>query len=247
MKLLEEKTKDYQLKWFDIVMQEYNSIRSESSESLKNQQSIINYGLTAIGVMIAFSANLWGQETIVELIYVLFIPFMCNLIIFIWNGEIRRMSRAGQYIKTLEDKIQKEFSEKCNISEPALEWETFLRRKPKDANPEEEIEQTKFNRVLTSLRDTFSFLFKKEEKTNKIKSNYIAIILMFGGLSTFSVLLGFVHNYLLLGEQSGLEGQNLFSLWISSSYWWLILFSLILILDFLMFIYHYRYFHKVKK
>lgn len=72
----EDKYRDYQLKWFDIVMQEYNSLRAESGDSLKNQQSIINYGLTAIGVLIAFSANLWGKEQIVESIYVFIHPFL---------------------------------------------------------------------------------------------------------------------------------------------------------------------------
>src|SRR5690606_32851896 len=121
---------EYHLKWFDMVMQEYNSLRNESADSLKNQQSIINYGLAAIGVLIAFSASLWGKEKIVEIIYVIFIPFLCNLIILIWNGEVRRMSRAGQYIKRIEDKVLQEFSKEANISIPALEWETFL-RKPK--------------------------------------------------------------------------------------------------------------------
>lgn len=242
----EDKYKDYQLKWFDIVMQEYNSLRAESGDSLKNQQSIINYGLTAIGVLIAFSANLWGKEQIVESIYVLFIPFLCNLIILIWNGEVRRMSRAGQYIKRLEDKIQKEFSEKYKISEPALEWETFL-RKPKDVETDQEQETGKIKKFFKAIGSLFSFLIRGKEENNKIKSNYIAIIIMFGSLSIMSILLGFSHKFSSFKRESLLNGQELLNQWITIDFWWLIGYLVILLIDFLAFVYHYRFFQKVKK
>jgi hypothetical protein len=242
-----EKLTEYQLKWFDIVMEEYNSLRNESGDSLKHQQSIINYGLTAIGVLIAFSANLWGKEHIVESIYVIFIPFMCNLIILIWNGEVRRMSRAGQYIKIIEDKIHKELSNKLINCEPALEWETYL-RKPKEAETSSQQEKVRIKRILKWVEGIFSFLFhKNEEKNNKIKSNYIAIIIMFGGLSLLSILLGLGHNYSMLKKESSLAGQEYLKFWIANEYWWIIIYFIVLLVDSMFFIYHYRYFQKVKK
>lgn len=157
------------LKWFDIVIQEYNSLRNESADALKHQQAIINYGLTAIGVLIAFSANLWGKEKVVESVFVIFIPFMCNLIILIWNGEVRRMSRAGQYIKRIEDKIHNELSARTRIDEYALEWETFL-RKPKIEANEEKKKRSKIMKILLWFVGIFSFLFQKnQEKNNKLK------------------------------------------------------------------------------
>ena len=243
----DERQREFQLKWFDIVMEEYNSLRNESGDALKHQQSIINYGLTVIGVLIAFSANLWGKEKIVESIFVLFIPFMCNLIILIWNGEVRRMSRAGQYIKRIEDKIQKEFILTANISERALEWETYL-RKPKDVEGDPTEAQSSRNRVISWLGGLFAFLFRKdEEQNNKIKSNYIAIIIMFGGLSILSILLGFGHDFSMFRKGSKIEGQEVWLSWVKENLWWLLIYTCLLIVDFLSFVYHYRYFQKVKK
>ncbi|WP_108669958.1 hypothetical protein [Peribacillus acanthi] len=241
-----DKQIEFQLKWFDIVIGEYNSLRNESADSLKNQQSIINYGLTAIGVLIAFSANLWGKESIVEAIYVIFIPFMCNLIILIWNGEVRRMSRAGQYIKQIEDKIHNEISIRSNIMERSLNWETFLRA-PKDVEIKEE-NQTRIKRIISSIEGFFSFIFQKEqEKNNKIKSNYIAIIIMFGTLSILSILLGIGHNFSMFEKDSLLNGTGLFEKWMTTKKWWLIIYCSLLVINYLFFVYHYRYFQKVKK
>lgn len=234
---------EFKLKWFDIVMEEYNSLRNESAEALRQQQSIINYGLTAIGVLIAFSANLWGKEKIVESIYVLFIPFMCNVIILIWNGEIRRMSRAGQYIKELETKINNEFPN----DKSALGWESYLRQ-PKDIVVDEVQETNWLKRTFKWIEGIFSFLFQKDqEKNNKIKSNYIAIILMFCGLSLFSILLGFVHSFSMYSKEYLYDGYKLFSEWIASEFIWLIIYTIILVVDTMFFIYHYRYFQRVKK
>ncbi|MBT2690165.1 hypothetical protein J7I93_18510 [Bacillus sp. ISL-47] len=242
----DERVREFELKWFDMVMEEYNSLRNEAGDSLKHQQSIINYGLTAIGVLIAFSANLWGKEHIVESIYVLFIPFMCNLIILIWNGEVRRMSRAGQYIKRIEEKVHRQFSSRIDINEQALEWETFL-RKPKEEEAETQ-ERSRLKRMLGWIEGLFSFLFQKdEERNNKIKSNYIAIIIMFGGLSVLSVLLAFGHNFSMYQKETSLKGPELLNSWAAAEYGWLILYGVLLLVDFLFFVYHYRYFQKVKK
>lgn len=234
MKHDEKAEKDFQLKWFDIALNEYNSLRNESADSLKNQQSIINYGLTAIGVLIAFSANLWGKEQIVEMIYVVFIPFLCNLIILIWNGEVRRMSRAGQYIKRIEEKVHSLLKERSNIDVQALEWETYLRM-PKDEP------------VKTPKKSKSRIPFMKpKQKDNKIKSNYIAIIMMFGGLSLFSIIIGFFHNYSMFQSEQ-MSRVTLLNNWIQTEAMWIILYTILFVIDLLLFIYHYSYFQKVKK
>jgi hypothetical protein len=236
----------YQLKWFDIVLQEYNSLRTEVSDSLKNQQSIINYGLTAIGVLIAFTANLWGKEFIVEMIYVFFVPFLCNLIILIWNGEVRRMSRAGQYIKGIEDKIDKTLSKSTSINMPALNWETYLRQpKAVEISNEKTNPLRKMFRFITKI---FSFLFKKSELgNNKIKSNYIAIIIMFWILSILSILLAFGHNYSMYRPLTIEIGIDSFLFWIYNNTILISIYAMLFIVDILFFIYHYRYFQKAKK
>lgn len=238
--------KEFKLKWFDIVMEEYNSLRDESSNSLQHQQSIINYGLTAIGVLIAFGANLWSKDHIVESIFVFFIPFLCNLIILIWNGEVRRMSRAGQYIKLIEDKINRQISKEANITELALEWETYL-RKPKEATSVPE-DVNWLQRILNSIVSFFSFLFERnQEKNNKIKSNYIAIIIMFGVLSILSIFLGFGNNYSIFLRTSSLTGMELFHSWMMKEIKLISLYLICFVIDVFCFMYHYRYFNKVKK
>jgi hypothetical protein len=238
--------KEFKLKWFDIVMEEYNSLRGESSNSLQHQQSIINYGLTAVGVLIAFGANLWRKDHIVESIFVFFIPFLCNLIILIWNGEVRRMSRAGQYIKLIEDKINRQISKETNITELALEWETYL-RKPKEVTSVEQ-DVNWLQKMLNSIVSFFSFLFKRnQEKNNKIKSNYIAIIIMFGVLSILSIFLGFGNNYSIFLRTSSLKGMEQFHSWMIKEIKLILLYFICFVIDIFCFMYHYRYFNKVKK
>jgi hypothetical protein len=164
-------------KWFDIVLCEYNSLRTEAIESLKSQQSIINYGLTVIGVLIGFTGSIWMQKTIVEIIYIVFIPFLCNFITLTWNGEVNRMSRAGRYIKQIEDKINRMVKTQLQIDEPALYWESYLRELKKEG------------RVTTN---------------NKRKRNYFAILGMFGLLSYLSVLIGIFHNYIVYNNSESL-------------------------------------------
>jgi hypothetical protein len=219
-----------QEKWFDFVREEYVSLRAEVSDSLKNQQSIINYGLASIGVLIGFSANLWGKERFIEGIYIFFIPFICNLIILIWNGEVRRMSRAGQYIKSIEDKVHDELKQSPFIINRSLNWETYLRQ-PKQASQKQNMKMKMKNLLL--------FLFQKN-KNNKINSNYIAIILMFAMLSVFSIALGVIHSY------SAGDYPSIIT-WLHHNYRLSITYLSILVINVLAFTYHYRYFQKAKK
>ncbi len=228
---------DFQLKWVDVVITEYNSLRAEVSDSLKNQQSVINYGLTAIGVLIAFSANLWGKEKIIEGIYVFFIPFICNLILLIWNGEVRRMSRAGQYIKLLEDKLQEKLRPLSGFSERALNWETYLRL-PRNGSAG----VGKAANSLPSWLPLFGGV-----KTNKIKSNYIAIIVMFGILSILSILLAFGHSFSMFSHSGQYAGTASIGAWLRDEGWWLAFYSILLLADIFLCLYHYRYFQSVKK
>ncbi|WP_316572270.1 hypothetical protein [Neobacillus sp. YIM B06451] len=241
-----EMEKEFKLKWFDIVLTEYDSLRNESANALQHQQSIINYGLTAIGVLIAFGANLWAKDHIVESLFIFFIPFLCNLIILIWNGEVRRMSRAGQYIKLIEDKINLQISKEANIPELALEWETYLRRPKKTTSILKS--ENWLQRIINSITSFFSFLFKdNEERNNKIKSNYIAIIIMFGVLSILSIFLGFGNNYSIFFKNSSLTGVELFHSWVLEEFKLITVYVICFVIDIFCFIYHYRYFNRVKK
>lgn len=154
--------------WIEVAMEEYKSLRGEISDSLKNQHSIINYGITAIGLVIGFGANLWKETIPADIIFLIVIPILCHLIMLVWNGEVNRMSRAGNFIKDIEGKINTVVkSMSPEIEEEALSWETWL-RKYKDKN--------------------------KANKTNKTNWNYYSLITLFLFINIVSVVLGFSHN-----------------------------------------------------
>jgi hypothetical protein len=151
------------IKWFDIALEEYKSLRGEVSDALKNQQSIVNYGLGAVGIVLGFGANRWDDGIVVEILFTLFIPMICNLVIFVWSGEVNRMSRAGLFIRDLERKINEEAGRQLGVSREALSWETWLRT------------------------------FKKNSPSRKTLYNYLAIIFMFMLISAVASGIGLYH------------------------------------------------------
>lgn len=151
--------------WVEVAMEEYKSLRGEVSDSLKNQQSIINYGITAIGLVIGFGANLWKESIPADAIFFIVIPILCHLIILLWNGEVNRMSRAGNFIKEIEGKINRVVKSKSpEIHEDALSWENWLRK------------------------------YKDKNKTNKVNWNYYSLITLFLFIDIVAVVLGLLHN-----------------------------------------------------
>lgn len=109
--------------WLPVVMEEYKTIRSEVLQSMQTQQLIIIYGITAMAIVSSTGFTLWEKSPLPEIIFLLFIPIISYLVLNIFMGEIAKMILAGIFLMKLEDKVNKEFSNKPK----ALTWEHWTR------------------------------------------------------------------------------------------------------------------------
>ena len=113
------------------MMEEYKTLRSESLMSMQTQQSILRFGTASIGVVLAIGFQFWENAKIFSIIFLVFLPLLSYLILFIWMGEVARMMRAGIYIHELEKKVNSEIKV---IKNKALEWENWLRQSSSKEN-----------------------------------------------------------------------------------------------------------------
>jgi hypothetical protein len=107
--------------WIEIVMEEYKAIKNEINTSIINLQTILNFGLAAIGVLILAGATLISQHEITSILFLLIIPIISYFILIIWLGELERLTRAGYAIRTIEKKINN------YLGKEALIWEGWMR------------------------------------------------------------------------------------------------------------------------
>lgn len=111
--------------WFIPLLEEYKTLRTESLESMKGQQSTLRVGAATVGVVIAAGFNVWDKPLLPDLVFLLFTPFICYLSLVIWIGEVARMMRAGYYLSKIEQKVNSCFQNEENI----IFWENWLRAK----------------------------------------------------------------------------------------------------------------------
>jgi hypothetical protein len=110
--------------WVTVALEEYNSMRTESLQSMKNQLSSLQVGTASIGVLIAAGFSTWDKGLFFSvIIFLLFVPAVCYISLVIWIGEVVRMMRAGKYIAELEIKINSAYP----ATEKPLNWENWLR------------------------------------------------------------------------------------------------------------------------
>lgn len=112
--------------WLSIILKEYKSLREESLDAGNNAQSLIKFGMTAVSFVVAAGVNVWSLNPLPILVFLIFIPLLCYLILTIWVGEFARRMRAGRFIV---DHIEKNINELCTNSElpNALYWESYVR------------------------------------------------------------------------------------------------------------------------
>lgn len=119
--------------WIQTALEEYKSLRTESLESMKGQQTTLRFGTATIAILISAGFNIWEQNSILpEIIFWVFNPILCYLIHIIWIGEVARMMRAGLYIS----KIEKKINSFIDNSESPLGWENWLRTEDKKHTPQ---------------------------------------------------------------------------------------------------------------
>ena len=78
--------------WLSVALEEYKSIRTESLDSMKVQNTILSYGATTIGVILTAGISIIDKNMLLadEAIFLVFIPLIVFFIVMIWAGEVAR-------------------------------------------------------------------------------------------------------------------------------------------------------------
>jgi hypothetical protein len=88
----------------EVVMHEYDAIRSEIDHSSTNQVSILSFGAAAVGLLVAAAGTLWTDEPLLAGLLLLFVvPAVGFLALAIHAGEFVRLTRAGLFLYELEE------------------------------------------------------------------------------------------------------------------------------------------------
>lgn len=101
---------------YDALWREYESLRSEIELAIRNQVRILGYGGTVLGVFAGIGVVRPSFLVIAAL------PFIAFFFAVLWSIEQTRMMRAGDYISTIEKRVNKEYFE-----QPVMLWENWLR------------------------------------------------------------------------------------------------------------------------
>jgi hypothetical protein len=95
-------------KVLDLVMHEYDAIRSELDTSLSAQVSIMSFGAATVGLLVAAAGTLWTDEPLLAGLLLLFVvPGSCFLALAIHAGEMVRLMRAGLFLNHLENGVNR--------------------------------------------------------------------------------------------------------------------------------------------
>jgi len=110
--------------WLIVILEEYKSLRTESLTSMQNQQSILRFGITALGVLLGLAFTV---EDLTDrfAILTLLIPALSLVFFLIYGIEFGRMVRVGRYIENIERRINMKIKHFNNLKEP-LGWEQWL-------------------------------------------------------------------------------------------------------------------------
>lgn len=111
----------------EALLQEYETLRSEIELAIRNQVRILGYGGTVLGVFAGLGII---QPSVLVVVALPFIAFFFSIL---WSIEQTRMMRAGDYISTIETRLNEE-----HLEEPVLLWENWLRFRA-DRQPEYDI------------------------------------------------------------------------------------------------------------
>jgi hypothetical protein len=111
-------------RWLTAVLAEYQTLRAESLQAQRAQQTVLQYGLTGVALLIGLTLQL-ESELLAILVLLYMVPLLSIVIVTVWFTEIFRSLRAGDFIAGLEEKVNRVMGS----DEPALEWESWLRAK----------------------------------------------------------------------------------------------------------------------
>lgn len=97
-----------------LLVQEYASLRSESLSAKQNQQTILQWTLATVGIVIAAgiaaaaglkdldAVGRFGLNLATTVLVGALVPVVVSCAFGIWMGELFRMERAGQFLRDRE-------------------------------------------------------------------------------------------------------------------------------------------------
>lgn len=119
-----------------LTAAEYSSVRAESLQSFATSQSIIQWSLATYGLLFGAGLVAIGNDVsealqdavpwMAAIIYGLLLPGLICAASWSWIGEIRRMERAGAYLRGFEQQMRKVTSTGTASIAGPLNWESFL-------------------------------------------------------------------------------------------------------------------------
>jgi hypothetical protein len=108
-------------RWLSTTLEEYKSLRQESLQALAQQQTVLQFGLSVLGVLVGLAVQQADKEPLLSIILGAgFVPLVAVFVAIIWVGEFERLGRVGFHLATIEYAVTKE------IGRPALWWESAL-------------------------------------------------------------------------------------------------------------------------
>lgn len=116
--------------WLTIVMEEYRTLRREIIASLAMQQSSLTLGTLALGGLAVAGLHDWAdaESSLSLVVFLLVVPLISYISVFIWLGEYVRMMRAGSFLTRIENKVNRSLGvAEAAFEEKALTWEAELR------------------------------------------------------------------------------------------------------------------------
>ena len=112
---------EQKVEYIQIILKEYDLVRSEITDALKRRFSIMQYGMVGVGGLLAWGASHNDPPCLRWIVIALLAPGVTWAALFVWLGEYERTQRAGAYIKHVEAKLND-----CFGGMHVLGWESFL-------------------------------------------------------------------------------------------------------------------------
>lgn len=174
----------------DIILNDYKQLREESLQSMKNRNSILTFGLGVLGVVFHAAISSYAVQTaegylLCLLIFNFGIPALSFLIFTLWMGEAARMSRIGMYLKERELLIN--LLAKVKLKNESKEDEIIL----------DNDKPSHFSQLVyweNYIREDMP-----ADKTRQLIYPYIAIVMLFIGISAVSVAIAYFFPMKILG------------------------------------------------
>lgn len=113
--------------WLNLALEEYRGLRAEVLATLQTQHASLSFGTATLGILAAGAFNVWSEELVATVLFILVVPFICSLVLIVWMGELTRMMRAGEHLFALEQTLRQEEAFEIEAQGPVFAWETRLR------------------------------------------------------------------------------------------------------------------------